>query len=442
MLVNDGLRRHREQRLPDGSPIISSPVASTLIYGEHDAVLVDPPFTYEQVSRVGDWIERSGKHLTAVYATSGHGDHWFGTDQLLKRFPDAVAYATEGTIAMMRQQGADGRAQLWDVDFPGLIPPSPVVYQPVPVDGIQLEGHRLLAVSVGHTDTDDTTVLHVPSIDLVVAGDVAYNGVHQSLLESGHGRIEAWLAALDKVVALQPRAVVAGHKNKDLPDAPAILDETRDYLLNARRLLAGKLSPREYFDAMIALYPDRLNVGPVWYTAVALLSGQTSDSSNRDEVAHWFFDDYLPTSIRDEVAHWFFGDYLPTWIGVGAGTIARGPEFILDYWGAPLHWADDLGSRWFLDAPAVVALLRQLHTRLYGDDYAYTAVPDQKLTIYHDNGAAIEVIWSRLRTNGTEIERLAVHFEVARGSQGWRIISIQAKPTTSGSLNTVWPHAI
>ena len=57
VLVNDGLRRHREQTLPDGSPIISSPIASTLIYGDHDAVLVDPPMTCEQVSRVGDWIE-------------------------------------------------------------------------------------------------------------------------------------------------------------------------------------------------------------------------------------------------------------------------------------------------------------------------------------------------------------------------------------------------
>ena len=178
-----------------------------------------------------------------------------------------------------------GRAQLWDVDFPGLIPPSPVNYRPIPVDGIELEGHRLLAVEVGHTDTDDTTVLHVPSIGLVVAGDVAYNGVHQYLLESAHGGIEAWLAALDKVAALQPRAVVAGHKNKDLPDDPAILDQTRDYLLNARRLLAEKLSPRDYFDEMIALYPDRLNVGPVWYTAVAAAAGATvATSSVRDEV--------------------------------------------------------------------------------------------------------------------------------------------------------------
>ena len=272
VLVNDGLRRQRDQVLPDGSPIISSPVASTLIYGERDAVLVDPPFTYEQVSRVGDWIDQSGKHLRAVYATHGHGDHWFGTGLLQQRFPDATGYATNGTIAMMHQQATIGRAQLWDADFPGLIPPSPVNYRTIPVQGIELEGHRLLAVEVGHTDTDDTTVLHVPSIGLVVAGDVAYNGVHQYLLESAHGGIDAWLTALDKVAALQPKAVVAGHKNKDLADDPAILDQTRDYLLDALRLLAEKPTPQVYFDTMTGLYPDRLNVGPVWYTAVALLS--------------------------------------------------------------------------------------------------------------------------------------------------------------------------
>jgi len=271
-MVHEGLRRNREQRLPDGSPIVSSPVTSTLIYGAHDAVLVDPPFTRDQVQRVGDWIEKSGKTLTHIYATHGHGDHWFGTDQLLQRFPSAVAYATEGTIAKMHEQASTGRAQMWDVDFPGQIPPSPVVYRPVPREGFELEGERVVPVEVGHTDTDDTTVLHVPSIGLVVAGDVAYNGVHQYLLESAHGGIKSWLQALNTVAALQPSAVVAGHKNKDLGDEPKIIDETRDYLLDAQRLLAGKPSPNEFFDHMIRLYPDRLNTGPVWYSAVGLLS--------------------------------------------------------------------------------------------------------------------------------------------------------------------------
>jgi glyoxylase-like metal-dependent hydrolase (beta-lactamase superfamily II) len=271
VLVHDGVCRLRPQRLPDGSPIVSSPLATTLIFGERDAVLVDPPFTREQVQRVGDWVERSGKRLAYIYATHGHGDHWFGTDLLMRRFPEAVPYATAGTIRMMHEQATEGREQ-WDRDFPGLIPESPVVYQVIPGDGFELEDHPIVAIETGHTDTDDTTVLHVPSIGLVVAGDVAYNGVHQYLLESAGGGIEAWLKAIDTVAALRPTAVIAGHKNRDLPDDPAILEQTRHYLLNARRLLAEKPKPREFYDQMLELYPDRLNAGPVWYGALGLLA--------------------------------------------------------------------------------------------------------------------------------------------------------------------------
>jgi glyoxylase-like metal-dependent hydrolase (beta-lactamase superfamily II) len=135
VLVNDGVRRQRAQRLPDGSPIVSSPVASTLIYGDHDAVLVDPPFTREQVARVGDWIERSSRTLAFIYATHGHGDHWFGTDLLAQRIRGAIAYATEGTIAIMHQQATAGRAELWDIDFPGLIPPARWSTNPFPSTG-------------------------------------------------------------------------------------------------------------------------------------------------------------------------------------------------------------------------------------------------------------------------------------------------------------------
>ena len=61
-------------------------------------------------------------------------------------------------------------------------------------------------------------------------------------------------------------------QNKDLADDPKTINETRDYLLDAQRLLAGTPSPDDFFNHMIRRYPDRLNVGPVWYSALALLS--------------------------------------------------------------------------------------------------------------------------------------------------------------------------
>jgi glyoxylase-like metal-dependent hydrolase (beta-lactamase superfamily II) len=273
VFVSDGPAGAGDQRMPDGSPLAWSPLSSTLISGAHDAVLVDPPFTRTQIQNVGDWVERSGRRLAYIYATHGHGDHWFGTGELARRFPGVTVYATEGTIQVMRQQAGPSREQLFDRIFPGQIPETPVLAGPIPAQGFRLEGNPVVAVETGHTDTGKTTVLHVRSIGLVATGDVAYNGVHQYILEGGHGGPHDWLRALDRVAGLHPRAVVAGHKNKDRPDDPAVLDETRRYLQDVIRLLDGKPAAREFYDQMTGLYPDRLNPGVVWYGARGLLGG-------------------------------------------------------------------------------------------------------------------------------------------------------------------------
>src|SRR4029077_894863 len=54
------------------------PISSTLISGERDAVLVDTPITVEQARALVDWVAASGKNLTTISATHGHGDHFFG----------------------------------------------------------------------------------------------------------------------------------------------------------------------------------------------------------------------------------------------------------------------------------------------------------------------------------------------------------------------------
>ncbi|RKR86400.1 glyoxylase-like metal-dependent hydrolase (beta-lactamase superfamily II) [Micromonospora pisi] len=271
VFISEGPTRAGDQRMPNGDRISWSPLSSTLIYGAQDALLVDPPFTHDQIRKVGDWIERSGKRLAYVYVTHGHGDHWFGTGELLKRFPGATVYATEGTIEVMHQQATVGREQLFDRVFPGLIPESPVLAVPIPEAGFHLEGNIVRAVETGHTDTDHSSVLHVPAIGLVVAGDVVYNGVHQYFLEGANGGLEEWIKALDRISELGPRAVVAGHKNRDLPDDPAAIEQTREYLRDLIRLLDEKPTAREFYDRMTALHPDRLNPGPVWYGALGLL---------------------------------------------------------------------------------------------------------------------------------------------------------------------------
>src|SRR6201985_1077170 len=166
--------------LPNGEPKRFSPMASTLICGRGDAVLTDPGMTTDQARGRGDWVAGQGRNVTDIFVTHGHGDHWFAAGLLAERFGARVV-ASAGSIAQMHVSIAL-RPLLWDKVYPG-IPPAPVTAVTVPGNRFTLEGHDLVIVEVGHADTNGNTVLHVPDLGLVVAGDVIYNGAHLSLGE-------------------------------------------------------------------------------------------------------------------------------------------------------------------------------------------------------------------------------------------------------------------
>lgn len=127
-----------------------SPISTTLIYGTKDAVLVDTPITIEQTDALMAWIAASGKNLTTIYITHGHGDHWFGIGALLDRFPKARAVATTDVVRVMRQQGSpQSIANFWGARFPGQIPDRLVIAEELKGDTIDLEGQKMVAVNVG-----------------------------------------------------------------------------------------------------------------------------------------------------------------------------------------------------------------------------------------------------------------------------------------------------
>ena len=258
--------------LPPGTEQrLFSPISATFIYGQRDAVLVDALLTVEQARALVEWVEAHGKHLTTIYATHGHGDHFFGASTLLQRFPRARLVATPDVVKTMRQQASPQYlASFWTPRFPGQIADQLVLAEELTGNVIDLEGHALVVVPLGHTDTDNTTCLHVPSVGLVVAGDAAYNDVHLYLAESNAHTRREWIAALDTIEALHPRAVIAGHKRADRDDGPRIIEETRQYIRDFDRIAQNTKTARELYEQVLALYPDRVNPGALWTSARAL----------------------------------------------------------------------------------------------------------------------------------------------------------------------------
>jgi glyoxylase-like metal-dependent hydrolase (beta-lactamase superfamily II) len=246
-------------------------MAATLIYGARDAVLVDAFMTVKQSNALADWVASKGKNPTTIYITHGHGDHWFGVGTLLERFPNARVVATPNTVKVMRQNASpEALDGAWRPGFPGQIPDKLVIAEELDGSVIDLEGNELVAVELGHTDTDHTTCLNVPSIGLVVAGDAAYNDVHLYLAESNAQKRQEWIAALDKIESLNPRAVVASHKRPDRDDDPRIIEETRQYIRDFDRLAETTTTAQELYDKMLELYPNRVNPGwALWSSARA-----------------------------------------------------------------------------------------------------------------------------------------------------------------------------
>ncbi|KAJ8067552.1 hypothetical protein OCU04_004893 [Sclerotinia nivalis] len=163
-----------------------SPTSYTVLHGQSTAVLIDAPVNIETSLALADWISEiiSNKTLTYIYITHGHGDHFFGIPVLQQRFPGVVAVATERTTAHVALQLSYAEFfEFWSASFPDQIPTQNEIIQPLPPDGkFYLEDHLLQAVEVGQSNTYNTTVLHVPSLDLVVTGDAVYGECFQCLV--------------------------------------------------------------------------------------------------------------------------------------------------------------------------------------------------------------------------------------------------------------------
>jgi glyoxylase-like metal-dependent hydrolase (beta-lactamase superfamily II) len=258
-------------QLGKGEVATWAPSSSTLISGPTEGILIDALLTFDNADQIADMAKRSGKNITGVYITHGHGDHWLGLARLLEHFPDARGFAAPEVAARAAWEAdIDKKTGYWTSRFPGELPETPVLPEELSDDEIMVDGQVVNLIHVGQGDIDGSTIFHVPAADAIVAGDVVYNNVHMMFYEADAAKRDAWIASIDAVAALNPKTVVAGHKSvgaADLPENTLAVSQqyVRDFTASAR----DADTVEDIVGRMLELHGERDQPHTLWISARA-----------------------------------------------------------------------------------------------------------------------------------------------------------------------------
>ncbi|QND51275.1 MBL fold metallo-hydrolase [Phyllobacterium sp. 628] len=232
-----------------------------LLTGEKEAILLDGGFTLSDGRVVADAIKATGKTLTTIYVSCSDPDYYFGLRPIAEAFPGAKIIAASATVAAIKAN-VQGKLDVWG---PQLKDNGPKVLADVvipaasDITSLELEGNKIEIITVA--DLKDRRYLWVPGLEAVFGGVLISSGVHIWVADEPNiDDRKKWIAALDEIVAREPRIVVPSHQAAGAPNGLAAVEFTRDYL-QAFNEEAGKAkSSVELIAAMKHRYPDLLDV--------------------------------------------------------------------------------------------------------------------------------------------------------------------------------------
>lgn len=222
-------------------------VASVIVSGKTDAVLIDAQFTLPDAERVAQEVKSSGKKLTAIYVSHGDPDFYFGLEVFKRHFPDVTIYASAPTLEHIKAT-AQKKLDVWGAKLGKNLTSNVVLPQVLKENTIDLEGQKLEVT--GLPDAPSRTFVWIPSAKAVVGGiNVFGSSFHLWMADAQTTEArKQWISVLEKIQSLQPVTVVPAHAKSDTAFNLTAVKHTLGYLQNYEdALMVNKTS-----DALIA----------------------------------------------------------------------------------------------------------------------------------------------------------------------------------------------
>jgi glyoxylase-like metal-dependent hydrolase (beta-lactamase superfamily II) len=209
-------------------------VNAVLIVGPTEAFLVDGQYHLQDAQRVAQAIAATGKKLIGIFITHPDHDHYAGTAAIVERFPGTPVYMTAAALTEYRATALQG-FQSEKSRRPALLPDSLITPRELPATKFTIDGEAIEIVPdlQGDVLAAVNSIVWIPSLRTVIAGDVVFNGVHPWLAVSTPATRQAWRGSLQRIRDLQPAVVIAGHKpGAAASDDPRVVQEMDQYLVD------------------------------------------------------------------------------------------------------------------------------------------------------------------------------------------------------------------
>lgn len=236
------------------APETSFGVASVIVSGKTDAVLIDAQFTLADAEKVALEIKNSGKKLTAIYVSYGDPDFYFGLEVFKKYFPEVTAYASPATVDHIKAT-AQKKLDVWGGLLGNMVTSNVILPQVLKGNSIELEGQKLEII--GLEEFPAKTFVWIPSIKAVVGGINVF-GTTFNLWMADAQTAEArqlWISVLGKIDALHPAIVIPAHANPASPFDLSAVKHTEGYIHFYEEALKTNKTSEALIKAIKAQYP-------------------------------------------------------------------------------------------------------------------------------------------------------------------------------------------